>query len=195
MSDILRPGDLSLDLGANVGVLTARMAELVSPGGKVISVEPNPKVAVQLKSTIESGFLDLVEVVVCGIAAGGPGKIGCHPGGFSELVEVIKTDDYEGEFHLMTIDHLVEKLSPYRIPDFIKIDIEGGEAELLDSMKGLFSGGVRPILLIEFHLEKCLKRNCNVEAVRGHLSGIGYIGRTVESAGTSYRLRDTLLFL
>jgi FkbM family methyltransferase len=37
---LLRPGDWALDIGANVGHYTMRMAELVGPQGRVIAVEP-----------------------------------------------------------------------------------------------------------------------------------------------------------
>ena len=195
MADVLRPGDLCLDLGANVGVLTVKMAELVSPGGKVIAVELNAKVASQLQATIESRYSDLVKVVVRGIArTPGMGNIECHPGGFSESVEVTKIINHPGCVDqpntLTTIDIIVKSFTPQRTPDFIKVDIEGSEVELLESMESLMGSGARPMLLVEFHPEKCLKRGCNVEGIWEQLWAIGYSGRTVDSVGISYRLRD-----
>src|ERR1044071_5090239 len=37
---LLRPGDLAVDVGANIGALTLGMARLVAPGGAVVAFEP-----------------------------------------------------------------------------------------------------------------------------------------------------------
>jgi FkbM family methyltransferase len=38
---VLRPGDVAIDVGANIGALTLPMAQLVGDGGKVFAFEPN----------------------------------------------------------------------------------------------------------------------------------------------------------
>jgi FkbM family methyltransferase len=38
----LRPGDVAIDVGANIGFLTRVMAEAVGPTGRVVGFEPNP---------------------------------------------------------------------------------------------------------------------------------------------------------
>ena len=42
LRDRLGPGDVCLDVGANVGVMTFLASTLVGPSGRVIAVEPNP---------------------------------------------------------------------------------------------------------------------------------------------------------
>src|SRR5512144_2877298 len=42
LDSFLRPGDWALDIGANVGHYTLRMAELVGREGRVVAVEPVP---------------------------------------------------------------------------------------------------------------------------------------------------------
>ena len=37
---LLRPGDVAIDVGANIGALTVPMARLVQPGGAVVAFEP-----------------------------------------------------------------------------------------------------------------------------------------------------------
>jgi hypothetical protein len=70
ITDILRPGDLCFDLGANVGLLTAIMAQLVGSAGKVIAVEPNPAVTAQLSHTFSRCFPGRVSVVQAGVTGG-----------------------------------------------------------------------------------------------------------------------------
>lgn len=42
MDAVVLPGDALVDIGANWGLYTARMAHLVGPGGQVDAFEPNP---------------------------------------------------------------------------------------------------------------------------------------------------------
>ena len=37
---LLRPGDVAIDVGANIGALTVGMARLVQPGGAIVAFEP-----------------------------------------------------------------------------------------------------------------------------------------------------------
>jgi FkbM family methyltransferase len=42
---LVSPGDRCLDIGANVGVHTVRLARLAGPAGEVIAIEPDPELA------------------------------------------------------------------------------------------------------------------------------------------------------
>src|SRR5688572_16834810 len=42
MEKVLRPGDVCLDVGANVGIHTLRMSQLVGDTGSVVAIEPHP---------------------------------------------------------------------------------------------------------------------------------------------------------
>ena len=46
---ICRPGDNVVDVGANVGVISATAANAVGPEGQVVAIEPNPKLARRLR--------------------------------------------------------------------------------------------------------------------------------------------------
>ena len=43
LPDLVEPGDVVVDVGANVGIHTARLAHLVGPAGRVVAVEPSPR--------------------------------------------------------------------------------------------------------------------------------------------------------
>jgi len=189
LADVLQPGDVCMDLGANVGVLTVAMAQLVGERGKVIAVEPNPVVTRLLLNTVNHCYLEQVCAVQAGIAGEvGTGRLVLPPGGFSQSVEVSETSDAGDAVDLITIDALIEELTPGRAPDFIKVDIEGSEVELLESMEKLLAGGARPMLLVEFHPEKCLRRGSNAETIRKRLWEMDYSERRIERAGAEYRL-------
>jgi FkbM family methyltransferase len=44
-SYLVRPGDRCVDVGANIGLHTVRLAKLAGPQGEVIAVEPDPEIA------------------------------------------------------------------------------------------------------------------------------------------------------
>lgn len=197
LADALAPGDVCLDLGANVGVLTAAMAELTKPNGRVVAVEPNREVGEQLLATANRFFPNQVQIVFGGIAgAPGSGWLLQRSGAFSESAEILTSANAINNaepVNLTTIDLILESLNLKRTPDFIKVDIEGAEMELLESMGSLIAKGTRPILLVEFHPEKCLQRAGNVEVIRKSLHDLGYGERHVVREGTSYRLKDDVM--
>jgi FkbM family methyltransferase len=60
---LVRPGDRCVDVGANIGVHTIRMAKLASRTGEVIAIEPDPGVAERARRNIELNGLTNVRVV------------------------------------------------------------------------------------------------------------------------------------
>jgi FkbM family methyltransferase len=191
LADILKPGDVCFDLGANIGIMTMTMADLVGATGRVIAVEPNPAVTAQLNNTIQQYGLNQITVVQAGIAGQtGTGYLAIPNTvrGGSESVEVTEVGHAEHLVHLVTVDELVNTFSPGRVPDFIKFDIEGHESEVLETMEELLTLGRHPVLLIEFHPQKVLKRGRNVETVRERLQEIGYQEFRVAKEGKAYKL-------
>lgn len=49
LGGLLRGGDSVIDVGANVGIITANAAQLVGPTGRVIAIEPSPRCLPDLK--------------------------------------------------------------------------------------------------------------------------------------------------
>jgi FkbM family methyltransferase len=60
---LVRPGDRCVDVGANVGVHAVRLARLVSPGGEVIAIEPDPDVMRRAEQNIALNQLSNVRLV------------------------------------------------------------------------------------------------------------------------------------
>jgi FkbM family methyltransferase len=66
-SHLVRPGDRCVDVGANVGVHTVRLARLVGEDGEVIAIEPDPDVLQRTRRNI--ALNGLANVRVLGAAA------------------------------------------------------------------------------------------------------------------------------
>lgn len=78
IAHILAPGDVFLDIGANVGAHSIRAALAVGAGGRVVSFEPNPRVRAQLAEHFSLNGIDNADIV--------PHAVGAEPGSFKLLV-------------------------------------------------------------------------------------------------------------
>lgn len=59
----LQPGDTFIDVGANVGCMTALAGSLVGPRGTVVAIEPCPAVIAALRETLASNDLTNVRLI------------------------------------------------------------------------------------------------------------------------------------
>ena len=157
----LTKGDVAYDVGAHVGYLTILMANLVGNEGKVIAFEPRPVNYSYLTKhlrinnvgnveCIKKGVSDVAGVVTFDSNTGtGTGQISSK-GNIS--IETICLDD--------EIDN--SRLPP---PNFIKMDIEGGEVDALKGSHNLLTK-YKPILHISTHGED-IHAQC-IEYIKQH---------------------------
>ena len=126
--EVLRPGDVAADVGANIGSLTLGMAQVVGPNGAVHAFEPQPELYEILCRNI--ALNGLAHVVAHREAAGAaPGAIRVpaadydKPGNFGG---VALGGEQGAEVRVVTIDSL--GLPRLRL---LKADVEGMEADVL----------------------------------------------------------------
>lgn len=148
---ILRPNDVCLDVGANYGIYSILAASLVGAGGQVHAFEPQQHLARLIHLSAEANkFTHLVvhpvalsnedqqtELVIhsgdSGSGSlGGPVTESTH----SELVTCVASGPYLAELG-------VEKIR------LVKIDAEGHEAEIIDSMLPLIVAHPPDFILFE----------------------------------------------
>ncbi|TCH99798.1 FkbM family methyltransferase [Roseococcus sp. SYP-B2431] len=143
---ILRPGDVVVDIGANIGYFSIRFSQLVGPGGSVFSFEPVPTTRARLLRNIaENGCGN---VTVCPVALmdraasvtifeteshGVAGLRELSENTTAHPVEGVRLDDY---------------LSPPKPVRLIKIDVEGAERLVLQGGEGLIARD-RPHIVLE----------------------------------------------
>lgn len=132
----VRPGDVVIDAGANVGAFT-RMA-LNQGAARVIAIEPGPEnVAAfhrNFESEITSGRVVLVPKGVWDQV--GEMDLRVSPTNSAADSFVMNPPDSKviGKVPVTTIDNLVSELYLEKV-DFIKMDIEGAEPKALDGAK------------------------------------------------------------
>jgi hypothetical protein len=64
----LRPGDTFIDVGANIGCMTALAGRLVGPRGTVVAIKPCPAAIAALQETVARNDLTNVRLVACAVS-------------------------------------------------------------------------------------------------------------------------------
>ena len=137
---------MAFDIGANIGMVTVWLSHLVGPNGRVHSFEPNPLLCERLTAAIERNGLSNVTLheFALGSAAGELSL--CIPNDNAGAASLVRRKDPSRS---KTISVPVQRLTDVaeregiRSVRFIKIDVEGFEAEVLEGADDLLAG-VRP---------------------------------------------------
>jgi FkbM family methyltransferase len=133
---LLRPGMHVIDIGANFGTYTLAMAQAVAPEGRVWAYEPTSTTARYLGKTIARNGLANVEMVQAALSdRTGSGRL--HLDAQVETNRLV-TDGNGEEVSLTTLDS-ESRLRSWGPIDFIKIDAEGGELDIVHGGKAFFA--------------------------------------------------------
>jgi len=161
LSKRVKPGNLCLDVGANVGYYALQLARWSGPCGRVAAFEPNPGPRAVLERLITLNHLES-RVSVLPVAVGArPGKATlyipqderCGLDGISRLGEPAKelgSASSTVEVEVITLDDYCT--ASCSIPDWILIDIEGFELAALSGAKKLIAERKSQLgLVVEMH--------------------------------------------
>lgn len=158
ISVAVRPGTVFYDVGAHVGTMTLGAARLVGDSGRVIAFDGDPENIERLLVHRErNGFQDRIHVVhgvvwsrtvTQGISFRRGARARSHGG-----VEADGNRPVLGSGELVTVpaislDDFIAAGAPP--PQLIKIDVEGGEYEVLRGGDRLFAVQ-RPFIIVEVH--------------------------------------------
>jgi FkbM family methyltransferase len=155
MLRLLKPGDVFVDVGANVGLFTVLAGKRVGPSGRVIAVEPSPKTAHLLRKQVEINRLDNVTIFECGLSNVASQLILSEAtDGNDAFNSFAKTCDpnlfNQVQVEVRTFDSLIREIGSDVNPRLIKIDTEGWEPHVLAGAQRLLSQRDSPDLIIEF---------------------------------------------
>jgi FkbM family methyltransferase len=187
---LLGPGATFVDVGANWGYFSLLGASLVGPGGRVVSLEPDPRLFALLEANVRRN--DLQQVTACQVAAADTAGT-LRLAGFDEAggnwgLSRLAGGDGATHFEVAArpIDELLDEQNVDRV-DLLKMDIEGAEDLALRGMReGLRRGRYRRVLL-EVHPTLLAERGRSVSEVLGLLRDAGYRGWHVDHSPAATR--------
>jgi FkbM family methyltransferase len=152
---IVRPGQTCVDVGANVGYITLLLARLVDSTGQVIAFEAHPANSAILHQNLSSYKLAAhIKVENMAVSDGSCETVRLFPGRNHASAEWnIVGHDVEGQETKAELEVRAISLDQYFSTgpvDFVKIDVEGAEAQVLAGMKRILRD-LRPVVFVEFH--------------------------------------------
>lgn len=175
---ILRPGMTFVDVGANWGYFTLLAAHLVGSGGRVISLEPDPRLfPVLQESVIRNRLAQVVALQVAAASEEGTLKLA----GYSEtgsnfgISRIVSNGGQESTFDVAArpLDDLFDELGLQTI-DLLKMDIEGFEGYALSGLEKALSHQRIKRLLIELHPAELDEHGHSVKGIIRQLRDFGY---------------------
>ncbi len=142
------PGAVAIDAGAFIGRHTLSLARAVGPTGRVLAIEPHPAHWDMLSENVELNSYKHVECIPCALGARtGQAKLRfdresstaslCGPGDNLAVVEVLQLDELLSDRAIRTID-------------FLKVDVEGYEREVLTGAREALTRS-RATIVVERH--------------------------------------------
>lgn len=152
--DRLRPGQVIVDIGANIGYYALMEARAVGEEGQVYAIEPVDENVALLQKNVEANSYGNVEVYNMAI-----GDRNCvkeinlsnqsNLGTFCENLDL----DPSGKKKAVEVKTLDSFLQGKRRPDIVRMDVEGYEFEILKGMKKTFENAGSLDLFIEVHAD------------------------------------------
>ena len=155
LEEYLKPGEVLYDVGANVGAYTL-LAAVATPGVRVVSFEPSPANFAALCANLELNEVT-ESVTPVPLALGDqPGSAaldpnGARPGDSPRL----RAHPAPGAVRVLVdrLDDAVERFD-LQPPDHVKLDVDGGELEVLAGAGRTLSTGSVISLMVELDRER-----------------------------------------
>lgn len=152
----IKPGMTAVDVGANVGYFSILLGHRVTEKGRVYCYEPNPRLAQFLEDNIRANYLKNHVIPIRKAAFSFPTELTFHVSrrytSYSSVRPFSESFSPDDETETITVktETLDDRLSDCRMVDFVKIDVEGAEYQVLLGLKGMISRGAVDTIAFEY---------------------------------------------
>ncbi|HEY9700405.1 MAG TPA: FkbM family methyltransferase [Trichocoleus sp.] len=179
---VLQPGWNCIDVGANHGYYSVLMAGAVGESGRVVALEPNPKLARLVSRTIEvNGFRDWTSVAAKAVSnrLGETIRLMVPTGqtGHATMMRDATATDEVFEAETVTIDQLTQG---WEQVNFIKIDAEGAEQVIWEGMQETIRRNPDIIVVLEFGSARYAKAREFLQEIIAEGFKLRYVGYDAE---------------
>ena len=175
IDELLEPGMIVFDVGANIGYYTLMFAEHVGREGEVHAFEPTPQLAGRLRLNVEMNAFNQVRVnefAVADTVGSASLHLSCED---PEANSLFQQDAGAGRLAVSTttLDTYASDVGAKR-PDVVKIDCEGAEIHVLRGASALLAGEQGPVILLECNPASLLASGGTVLELCGTLRAASY---------------------
>ncbi len=151
LTGLVGPGDVVVDVGANIGWHTLALARAVGPGGRVYAFEPASDTFALLQKNVEANGLENVVTLFHAAVSDRSGNLKLHrsennPGDHRVAADPAEMRDVE-TVRSVALDDVLAEVSGVAL---IKIDIQGHEPAAIRGMSRLLARSPRAVLFTEF---------------------------------------------
>jgi FkbM family methyltransferase len=171
---LLNPGDVFIDIGANIGYFTLLGASLVGSHGRVFAFEPLTDNCALMKKSVTENSFENVDINPVAIAESRQ-TFQLDVSGFSSNARVIDFTSEavpgSGPKRLVEVFTLDEMMTTAERIDVIKMDIEGAEPRAWQGMQQTVTQH-QPILIFEF--------SPNLIKVTSHVDPADFLGMVLK---------------
>jgi FkbM family methyltransferase len=142
-------GSTAFDVGANIGLSALELSRSVGSGGKVIAFEPHPGTAARLAANIRANAAESIHVEQVAVSEQS-GTIVFHESAeptFSSATVVPRHVVRSFEVPVTTLDEVWRRYGT-PVVSVVKVDVEGGELQVLRGAQALLQRD-QPAILLE----------------------------------------------
>jgi FkbM family methyltransferase len=154
LSEIVKPGAVCIDIGANFGYYSLLMSELAGKDGKTVAVEPNPRLCelLRLTQSMHGWRFEIVEAALS--ESEGKIKLSIPDNHFGSATILPNPDPRLNaktkiNVKMTTLDKMVKELGLTKV-DVIKMDVEGVEPEVFNGMQETIANNPDLKMIIEY---------------------------------------------
>lgn len=164
---LIQPGQVVVDVGANLGVYTLSLAKCVGDSGRVVAFEPAPHTALLLRASIEANGYSNVDVEECALSDT-LGELRFAIENSSELNRVLEPGESSDNAIVVKVSTLDHIQLAHQLHDvyFLKLDAEGQEESIIKGGERLLRNQ-SPIVMMEIAHGESINASL-VDRILGH---------------------------
>ncbi len=155
----LRPGDLFVDCGANVGTYSLSLAQHISDSGLVVAIDASEALIKQIEKGASLLLLDNLRGV-CAALGDSDGTATFHiaRSGTTTSQSLLAPDGFGSDYEAVTVPAkriatILSEVNYERAPAAIKLDVEGAEVAALDGAPPELFGSSATLWIVEFNFD------------------------------------------
>jgi FkbM family methyltransferase len=183
----LERGMTAVDIGAHHGLYTVLAGKCVGREGKVLAFEPSERECERLRKHLRVNRCRNVRVMQYALGSEEGEEALYLAGGQHDFCNSLRLPDVpdavqKTRVEVRRLDQALEELATLRV-DFVKLDVEGGELDVLAGAERLLERRPRPVLLVEVEERRTRPWNYRAKEIIERLAKKGFRWHWVDKDG------------